>query len=125
MVVVNPGTSGWSRPNPESIIGFVVLFLLFTLAGYAIHSHIRAGRVSQRAIGIVGLCFTVAMLFGFAIGLWVLDRTGLAEPYASPPVWVVRDDPDCRIASWSEPHTGCDTSPTIHPAQTPTHPADF
>ncbi|MGC4191043.1 MAG: hypothetical protein QM589_07750 [Thermomicrobiales bacterium] len=69
--------SGWARPESESVIGFAILFLLFTFAGYAIHAHIRAGRLDWLKTGIVGLLFTIAILYGFAVGLW--------DPYASGP----------------------------------------
>lgn len=77
------GRSGWARPESESVIGFAILFLLFTLAGYVIHAHIRAGRTHWLKTGIVGLCFTIAILYGFAVGLWVVDRVGIYEPYAT------------------------------------------
>jgi len=76
-------TSGWVRPESESVIGFIVLFLLFTFAGYAIHAHIRAGRLHWLKTGVVGLLFTVAICYGFAAGLWVADRLGISDPYAA------------------------------------------
>ena len=91
------GRSGWDRPEPESVIGFTVLFLLFGLAGYVVHSHVRAGRLHWLKTGIVGLSFTIAILCGFAVGLWVLDRLGLYDPYASDPRPLARDTGDGRV----------------------------
>lgn len=114
------GRSGWSRPEPESVIGFVILFLLFTLAGYVIHAHIRAGRLHWLATGIVGLCFTVAIGFGFAIGLWVVDRAGLYEPYAIPPRGIAEQDRSDRVIL----PNGAEMEPTFtveRPLMEPTH----
>ena len=83
------GTSGWMRPESESVIGFAIFFLLFTLAGYVVHAHIRAGTVHWLKTGIVGLFFTIAILYGFAVGLWVVDRVGIYAPYAVAPQPVI------------------------------------
>ncbi|MGB3329130.1 MAG: hypothetical protein WBA46_09270 [Thermomicrobiales bacterium] len=76
-------TSGWIRPQPESVVGFAILFLLFVLSGYVVHAHIRARRLHWLKTGIVGLLFTIAIGYGFATGLWLVDRVGLYAPYAS------------------------------------------
>jgi len=109
--------SGWSRPEPESVIGFAVLFLLFTLAGYVVHAHLRAGRLHWLKTGIVGLCFTIAILYGFAVGLWVVDRLGLYDPYAVTPEWAVERERTDRIIL----PNGAELEPTFAPEPTRVH----
>ncbi|MGN6033159.1 MAG: hypothetical protein ACTHQE_16015 [Thermomicrobiales bacterium] len=107
-------TSGWSRPEPESVLGFAVCFLLFTLAGYVVHSHIRMRRLDALKTGFVGLLFTIAILYGFAVGLWVVDRVGLYHPYATTPQWAVeREDADRVFLP-----NGAELEPTFAPEPT-------
>jgi len=103
--------SGWTRPDSWSVIGFAILFVLFTLAGYVVLSHIRIGRLDALKTGFVGLCFTIAILYGFAVGLWVVDRIGLFHPYAVAPQGVAEyREPDRVLLP-----NGADQDPTFAP----------
>lgn len=73
------GKSGWVRPESMHVLGFAILFLLFTLGGLAVWRHRR--RFMRGPMATV--LFLIAICYGFAVGLWVVDAIGIYEPYAT------------------------------------------
>jgi len=71
----------WSRPDPDSVIGFLLLFALYTLGGLAIWHH---RRIFMRG-PMASVLFLIAIGYGFAVSLWVVDRIGIYEPYSVAP----------------------------------------
>ena len=71
----------WNRPESLSIIGFALMFLLYTLGGLAIWHHRRIFMRGPMAI----IVFLIAICYSFAVSLWVIDRLGIYEPYSQPP----------------------------------------
>jgi hypothetical protein len=80
--------SGWVRPQPDSVFGFLILFVLFTLGGLAIWHHRRLFMRGPMAT----VLFLIAIGYGFALGLWVVDYVGIHEPYGTVPVRQIRRD---------------------------------
>ncbi|MGB3307128.1 MAG: hypothetical protein WBA63_13145 [Thermomicrobiales bacterium] len=71
--------SGWVRPESMHVLGFAILCLLFTLGGLAVWRHRRRFMHGPMAT----VLFLIAICYGFAVGLWVVDAIGIYEPYAS------------------------------------------
>ena len=76
-------SGNWVRPEWLSIVGFLLMFLLYTLGGLAIWHHRRNFMRGPMAI----ILFLIAIGYGFAVSLWIVDRLGVYEPYSqAPPV---------------------------------------